>query len=134
MERCLPEPPLSQLDIAQAVNVIAKALRSKTWREHVIRSCRGCSRACGRASLHSHQDVELFRARATADGIMPRTVCDYLIMKFLNHVGWVLTLEIPQLASLLYDAFVTLQPRPSKVEKPPTLDKVKAVFRAAEKV
>jgi len=42
--------------------------------------------------------------------------------------------EILQLASLLYDAFVTLQPRPSKVEKPPTLDKVKAVFRTAEKV
>jgi len=55
-------------------------------------------------------------------------------MKFLNHVGWVLTPEILQLASLLYDAFVTLQPRPSKVEKPPTLDEVKAVFRAAEKV
>jgi len=75
----------------------------------------------------------LFRARATADGIMPRTVCDYLIMKFLNHVGWVLTLEIPQLASLLYDAFVTLQPRPSKVEKLPTLDEPKQYFARQRK-
>ncbi|WP_193322600.1 helix-turn-helix domain-containing protein [Pyrobaculum calidifontis] len=46
MDRCLPELPLSQLDIAQAVNVIAKALRSKTRREHVIKELSGCSRAC----------------------------------------------------------------------------------------
>jgi len=37
MERCLPEPPISQLDIAQAINIIAKALRTKTWCEHVIK-------------------------------------------------------------------------------------------------
>jgi len=41
MERCLPEPPISQLYIAQAINIIAKVLRTKTWREHVIKELSG---------------------------------------------------------------------------------------------
>jgi len=37
-------------------------------------------------------------------------------------------------AYLLYDAFSTIQPRPSKIEKLPSLDEVKAVFKEADRV
>jgi len=171
MERCLPEPPISQLDIAQAISIIAKALRSKTWREHVIKELSGLLPGLRLEPAYTvtKEDLETFKARAMADGVAPMTLWGYVkyLVEYLNHVGWVLTPETlqrvytfsesekarreaskalkrfidtvirmrdPQLASLLYDAFVTIQPRPSKVEKSPTLDEVKAVFRAAERI
>jgi len=100
VERRLPEPPFSQLDIAQAVNIIAKALRSKTWREHVLKELSGIlpGPAAEPSYTVTSEDIELFRARAIADGIMPRTVHDYLrhLVKFLDHVRWVLSLETLQ--------------------------------------
>jgi len=171
MERCLPEPPLSQLDIANAINIIAKALRSKTWREHVIRELSGLLPGLRLEPAYTvtREDIELFRARAIGDGLALKTVQDYLryLVQFLDHVGWVLTPEAlqrvytfspshkhkmeaskalkrfidtiirtrdPQLASLLYDAFTTLRPQPGKIERLPTLNEVKAVFRAAERI
>jgi len=171
LERCLPEPPISQLDIAHAINIIAKALRSKTWREHVIRELSGILPGLKLeiAYTATKEDIELFRARALADGVMPKTLRDYVkyLVRYLDHVGWVLTPESiqkvytfdnsdkvrreaakalkrfidtvvrmrdPQLASLLYDSFVTIRPKPAKVEQMPTLDEVRAVFREAEKI
>jgi len=171
MERCLPEPPISQLDIAQAISIIAKALRSKTWREHVIRELSGILPGLKLEVAYTvaKDDIELFKAKALADGIAPKTLREYVkyLIEFLNHVGWVLTPETlqrvytfsesekarreaakalkrlidtvvrvrePQLAALLYDAFTTIQPKPAKNVRLPTLDEVKAVFKAAEKI
>jgi len=171
MERCLPEPPLSQLDIDMAINTISKALRSKTWRDYAAKKLAGILPGGLKLEVAytvTKEDIETFKARALADGIEPRTVREYLryLVKFLDHVGWTLTPESiqkvytfntsdkikreaakalkrlidtvvrmrdPQVASLLYDSFTTLRSRPSKIEKLPTLDEVRAVFREAEK-
>jgi len=171
MERCLPEPPISQLDIAQAISVIAKALRSKTWREHVIKELSGLLPGLRLEPAYTvtREDIEIFKARAAADGIAPKTLRDYIryLVMYLDHVGWTLTPERlqkvytfsesekirreaskalkrfvdtvvrirdPQLASLLYDAFATIQPGSAKLERLPTLDEIRAVFRATEEV
>jgi len=169
MERCLPEPPLSQLDVDRAISIIAKAYRSKTWREYVVQRLSGIlpNVRLEIAYTVSKDDIELFKSRAMADGVSPKALQDYVryLVRFLNTVGWVLTPETlqqvysfspslkirieaakalkrfintvvrlrdPHVASLLYDSFSTIRPKPGKIERLPTIEEIRRVFKAAE--
>jgi hypothetical protein len=62
MERCLPEPPVGELDVMQAISVIAKALRTKALRDRVIEELsRLLPGGLRREVLYrvEHEDVEI---------------------------------------------------------------------------
>jgi len=172
LEQCLPEPPISSLDIDMAVNVLAKALRSKTLRDYAAKKLAAIlpgGLKLEAAYAVTKEDIETFKAKALADGVTKDTLQAYLryLVRFLNHVGWILSPENlqkvytfdesdkakreaikalkrlintvirakdPQLASLLYDAFTSMPTKSRKIEKPPTLAEIKAVFAEAEKI
>jgi integrase len=101
VERCLPEPPVSELDVMQAVSVIAKALRTKALRDMVIEELSrllpgGLKREI--AYRVEREDVELFKAKLAAEGVSRDTVSYYVryLVKFLDEVGWVLSTETLQ--------------------------------------
>jgi integrase len=101
VERCLPEPPVSELDVMQAISVIAKALRAKALRDVVIDEL---SRLLPGGLKHEvayrveKDDIELFKAKLAAEGISRDTISYYVryLIKFLNEVGWVLSPETLQ--------------------------------------
>jgi len=171
VEKCLPEPPITQFDVDHAISIIAKAYRSKTWRDYVVQRLSGIlpNVRLEIAYTVSKEDIELFKSRAMADGVSPKALQDYVryLVRFLNAVGWVLTPETlqqvysfspshkikieaakalkrfintvvrlrdPQVASLLYDSFTTLRPKPSKIPRLPTIEEVRSVFKAAERI
>ena len=101
VERCLPEPPVSELDVMQAISVIAKALRTKALRDRVIDELAkllpgGLRREV--AYRVEREDVELFRAKLAAEGVSRDTISYYVryMVKFLDEVGWVLSPEALQ--------------------------------------
>jgi integrase len=101
VERCLPEPPVSELDVMQAISVIAKALRTKALRDIVIDELSkilpgGLKREI--AYRVEREDVELFKAKLAAEGVSRDTVSYYVryLVKFLDEVGWVLSPETLQ--------------------------------------
>jgi integrase len=101
VERCLPEPPVSELDVMQAISVIAKALRTKALRDRVIDELAkllpgGLRREV--AYRVERDDVELFRAKLAAEGVSRDTASYYVryLVKFLDDVGWVLSPEALQ--------------------------------------
>jgi integrase len=101
VERCLPEPPVNELDVMQAISVIAKALRSKALRDRVIEELSrllpgGLRREV--AYRVEREDVELFRAKLAAEGVSRDTINYYVryLVKFLDEVGWVLSPETLQ--------------------------------------
>ena len=101
VERCLPEPPVGELDVMQALGVIAKALRTKALRDIVIDELSkllpgGLKREV--AYRVERDDVELFRAKLAAEGVSRDTVSYYVryLVKFLDEVGWVLSTETLQ--------------------------------------
>jgi integrase/lambda repressor-like predicted transcriptional regulator len=101
VERCLPEPPVNELDVMQALNVIAKALRSKALKDVVIDELTkllpgGLKREV--AYRVERDDVELFRAKLAAEGVSRDTINYYAryLVKFLDEVGWVLSPETLQ--------------------------------------
>ncbi len=101
VERCLPEPPVNELDVMQALSVIAKALRTKALRDKVIDELAkllpgGLRREI--ACRVEREDVELFRAKLAAEGVSRDTVNYYVryLVRFLDEVGWVLSPETLQ--------------------------------------
>jgi len=101
VERCLPEPPVSELEVMQALSVIAKALRTKALRDIVIDELSkllpgGLRREV--AYRVEREDVELFRAKLAAEGVSRDTINYYIryLVKFLDEVGWVLSTETLQ--------------------------------------
>ena len=173
VERCLPEPPLTQLDIDTALSVIAKALRARAWRDYVIQRLSHLLPGGLRAEPAyrvEREDIELFKGRLKAEGISSGTINYYVgyLVDFLNAVGWVLTPENlqkvyslyaetprkmgktivalkrfidtvvrarePQLASLLYDSFTTVQHRPKNSFRVPNLEEVRRVWEEAHKI
>jgi integrase len=101
VERCLPEPPVSELDVMQAISVIAKALRSKALRDRVIEELAkllpgGLKREI--AYRVEREDVELFKAKLAAEGVSRDTVSYYVryLVRFLDEVGWALSPETLQ--------------------------------------
>jgi len=101
VERCLPEPPVSELEVMQALGVIAKALRTKALRDVVIDELAkllpgGLKREI--AYRVERDDVELFRAKLAAEGVSRDTASYYVryLVKFLDEVGWVLSTETLQ--------------------------------------
>ena len=101
VERCLPEPPVSELEAMQALSVIAKALRTKALRDMVIDELSkllpgGLKREI--AYRVERDDIELFRAKLAAEGISRDTISYYVryLIKFLDEVGWVLSPETLQ--------------------------------------
>ena len=98
VEQCLPEPPISDLDIMQALSVIAKALKSKKHRDYVIEELSkllpgGLRREV--AYRVEREDVELFKAKLAAEGVSRSTAGYYVryLVRFLNEVGWTLSPE-----------------------------------------
>jgi integrase/lambda repressor-like predicted transcriptional regulator len=101
VERCLPEPPVSELDVMQAISVIAKALRTKALRDRVIEELAkllpgGLKREI--AYRVEREDVELFKAKLAAEGVSRDTASYYVryLARFLDEVGWVLSPETLQ--------------------------------------
>jgi integrase len=101
VERCLPEPPVGELDVMQALNVIAKALRTKALRDLVIDELSkllpgGLKREV--AYRVERDDVELFKSKLAAEGVSRDTVNYYVryLVRFLDEVGWVLSPETLQ--------------------------------------
>ena len=101
MERCLPEPPVGELDVRRALDVIAKALRTKALRDLVIDELAkllpgGLKREV--AYRVERDDVELFKAKLAAEGVSRDTVSYYVryLVRFLDEVGWVLSPETLQ--------------------------------------
>jgi len=101
VERCLPEPPVGELDVMQAISVIAKALRAKALRDIVIDELAkllpgGLKREI--AYRVERDDIELFKAKLAAEGISRDTINYYVryLVKFLDEVGWVLSTETLQ--------------------------------------
>jgi len=101
VERCLPEPPVSELEVRRALDVIAKALRTKVLRDLVVDELAkllpgGLKREI--AYRVERDDVELFRAKLAAEGVSRDTISYYLryLVKFLDEVGWVLSPETLQ--------------------------------------
>ena len=101
VERCLPEPPVGELDVMQAISVIAKALRTKALRDRVIEELSrllpgGLRREV--AYRVERDDVELFKSKLAAEGVSRDTVSYYVryLVKFLDEVGWVLSPETLQ--------------------------------------
>ena len=101
VERCLPEPPVSELEVKRALDVIAKALRAKALRDLVIDELAkllpgGLKREI--AYRVERDDVELFRAKLAAEGVSRDTINYYVryLVKFLDEVGWVLSTETLQ--------------------------------------
>jgi len=100
-ERCLPEPPVSELDVMQAISVIAKALRTKALRDRVIEELSRLLPGGLRKEIAyrvERDDVELFKAKLAAEGVSRDTISYYVryLAKFLDEVGWVLSPETLQ--------------------------------------
>ncbi|MCC6021067.1 MAG: tyrosine-type recombinase/integrase [Thermoproteaceae archaeon] len=171
VERCLPEPPINEIDIVQAISVIAKALRAKKYRDYVIDELSKLLPGQVRREIAyrvEREDVELFRGKLIAEGVSRDTVNYYVryLVRFLDMVGWVLSPETlqrvytierprvtgktavalkrfidtvvrvkdPQLASLLYDSFKTVQSRARNSFRVPTLEEVRRVWEEAHKI
>jgi integrase len=101
VERCLPEPPVSELDVRRALDVIAKALRTKALRDIVIDELSKILPGGLRREIAyrvERDDVELFKAKLAAEGVSRDTVSYYVryLVKFLDEVGWVLSPETLQ--------------------------------------
>ncbi|AKT34291.1 Uncharacterized protein conserved in archaea [Pyrobaculum sp. WP30] len=101
VERCLPEPPIGELDVMQAISVIAKALRTKALRDRVIEELSKLLPGGLRREIAyrvERDDIELFRAKLAAEGVSRDTVSYYVryLVKFLDDVGWVLSPETLQ--------------------------------------
>jgi integrase len=101
VERCLPEPPVNELEVMRALDVIAKALKTKALRDLVIEELAkllpgGLKREI--AYRVERDDVELFKAKLIAEGVSRDTVSYYVryLVRFLNEVGWVLSPETLQ--------------------------------------
>ena len=101
VERCLPEPPVNELEVTQAISVIAKALRTKALRDMVIEELAkllpgGLKQEI--ACRVERDDIELFRAKLAAEGVSRDTINYYVryLVKFLDEVGWVLSPETLQ--------------------------------------
>ncbi|MFZ8808222.1 MAG: integrase [Pyrobaculum sp.] len=101
IERCLPEPLVNELDVMQALAVIAKALRTRALRDMVIDELAkllpgGLKREI--AYRVERGDIELFRSKLAAEGVSRDTVSYYVryLVKFLDEVGWVLSPETLQ--------------------------------------
>jgi len=101
VERCLPEPPVNELDVMQAISVIAKALRTKALRDRVIEELSrllpgGLKREI--AYRVEKDDIELFRSKLAAEGVSRDTISYYVryLVRFLDEVEWVLSPETLQ--------------------------------------
>jgi len=101
VERCLPEPPVGELDVMQAISVIAKALRTKALRDRVIEELSrllpgGLRREV--AYRVEREDVEMFRGRLLSEGLSRETADEYLryLVKFLMESGWVISPDTVQ--------------------------------------
>jgi len=101
VEKCLPEPPVSELDVMQAISVIAKALRTKALRDRVIEELSrllpgGLRREV--AYRVEREDVEMFKGRLLSEGLSKESVDEYLryLTKFLMQVGWVISPDTVQ--------------------------------------
>ncbi len=101
VERCLPEPPVNELEVRLALDVIARALRAKALRDLVLDELAkllpgGLKREI--AYRVERDDIELFRAKLAAEGVSRDTVNYYVryLVKFLDEVGWVLSPETLQ--------------------------------------
>jgi integrase len=101
VERCLPEPPVSELEVMQVISVIAKALRTKALRDVVIDELSKLLPGGLRREIAyrvERDDIELFKAKLAAEGVSRDTVNYYVryLVKFLDEVGWVLSPETLQ--------------------------------------
>jgi len=101
VERCLPEPPVSELDVMQALAVIAKALRTKALRDRVIDELAKLLPGGLRHEVAyrvERDDIELFRAKLIAEGVSRDTINYYVryLVRFLDEVGWTLSPETLQ--------------------------------------
>ncbi len=101
MERCLREPPVGELDVMQAISVIAKALRTKALRDRVIEELsRLLPGGLRREVLYrvEHEDVEIFRGRLLSEGMSKESVDEHLryLVKFFMETGWAVSPDTVQ--------------------------------------
>jgi integrase len=101
VERCLPEPPVNELEVRRALDIIARALRTKALRDIVLDELAkllpgGLKREV--AYRVERDDIELFKAKLMAEGVSRDTISYYVryLVKFLDEVGWALSPETLQ--------------------------------------
>ncbi|MCU7787100.1 helix-turn-helix domain-containing protein [Pyrobaculum sp. 3827-6] len=109
VEKCLPAPPVTQLEIDIALETLARALRDKSLREYV--TTRLAQLLPGLkieiAYTATANDVELFRQKLVAENLTGDTVNRYIryLVRFLQHVGWSLTPESLQSVYTYSDSY-----------------------------
>ena len=101
LERCLPEPPVNELDLMQAISVIAKALKTKALRDRVIEELSKLLPGGLRREITyrvERDDIELFKAKLIAEGLSRDTINYYIryLVEFLDRIGWTLSTEALQ--------------------------------------
>lgn len=106
VERCLPEPPITRLDVDHALSVIAKAARHKAFRDYVIAELSkifpgGIKREI--VYRVEKEDLVEFRNKLNAEGVSRDTRDRYIryLVRFLDAVGWAISTDaISKLYSL----------------------------------
>jgi transcriptional regulator with XRE-family HTH domain len=100
VEKCLPAPPISRLEVDLALETLARAVRDKALREYIAARLSQLFPGLKPEVAYSvsAEDLNLFKEKLLAEGVTKDTVHKYLryLSKFLQHVGWVLTPETLQ--------------------------------------
>jgi integrase/lambda repressor-like predicted transcriptional regulator len=101
VERCLPEPPVNELEVRRALDIIAKALRAKALKDMVVDELSKLLPGGLRREIAyrvERDDIELFKAKLAAEGVSRDTISYYVryLIKFLDEVSWVLSTETLQ--------------------------------------
>jgi transcriptional regulator with XRE-family HTH domain len=98
VERCLPEPPVGRLDVDQALQVIAKALRNKALRDYVVQQLSALLPGQVKAEAAyrvEREDLEVFKKKLELGGLAYDTRTRHLryLTRFLQLAGWVISRE-----------------------------------------
>jgi len=96
VERCLPEPPVSEVEVMRAINVIAKALRARGLRDMVLDELAKLLPGGLRREIAyrvEREDLEVFKGKLISEGITADTVGEYVryLARFLHAAGWAIS-------------------------------------------
>ena len=98
VERCLPEPPVNEVEVARALDVIARALKARGLRDVVMDELSkllpgGLRREV--AYRVEREDLEAFKGRLLSEGVSSDTASEYVryLARFLHAAGWSISPE-----------------------------------------
>jgi integrase len=99
--KCVPQPAPSRIEVDLALSTIARALVDPVLKEYVLAQLELLLPGQIKREIAyrvERSDIELFRGKLKAEGLSGDAVSARVryLTKFLNSVGWVLTLETIQ--------------------------------------